>query len=35
MFDDFKAMPVHGKIPYGEAEQASPLWVKHELKDFM
>jgi formate dehydrogenase subunit gamma len=31
MFDDFKAMLLHGKIPYEEAKEISPLWVKDEL----
>jgi formate dehydrogenase subunit gamma len=35
MFDDFKAMLLHGKIPYDEAKEASPLWVKNELASFM
>jgi len=30
MFDDFKAMILHGKIPYEEAKEMSPLWVKNE-----
>jgi len=31
MFDDFKAMFVHGRIPYDEAKEAAPLWVEQEL----
>jgi formate dehydrogenase subunit gamma len=31
MFDDFKAMILHGKIPYEEAAEMSPLWVKKEI----
>ncbi|HEU20363.1 MAG TPA: formate dehydrogenase [Deltaproteobacteria bacterium] len=31
MFDDFKAMFLHGMIPYGEAEETAPKWVKTEL----
>ncbi len=31
MVDDFKAMLLHGKIPYDEAEDMSPLWVKDEM----
>jgi len=31
MFKDFKAMFLHGLIPYEEAEEVAPLWVKHEL----
>jgi formate dehydrogenase subunit gamma len=31
MFDDFKAMMVHGKIPYEEARATSPLWVEKEI----
>lgn len=31
MFDDFKAMFLHGKIPYDEAAEMSPLWVKKEI----
>lgn len=31
MVDDFKAMLLHGKIPYDEAEEMSPLWVKDEM----
>ena len=30
MFDDFKAMILHGKIPYEEAKEMSPLWVEKE-----
>ncbi|MCE5281719.1 MAG: cytochrome b/b6 domain-containing protein [Deltaproteobacteria bacterium] len=31
MFDDFKAMILHGKIPYDEAKDVSPLWVSREI----
>jgi formate dehydrogenase subunit gamma len=31
MFDDFKAMFLHGRIPYGEAREVAPLWVEREL----
>ncbi|OPY10828.1 MAG: formate dehydrogenase-N subunit gamma [Syntrophus sp. PtaB.Bin001] len=31
MFDDFKAMFLHGKIPYEEAKEMAPLWVKNEV----
>jgi formate dehydrogenase subunit gamma len=31
MFDDFKAMFLHGKIPYDEAKEISPLWVEKEI----
>ncbi|NLA42256.1 MAG: formate dehydrogenase [Smithella sp.] len=31
MFDDFKAMFLHGKIPYTEATEMSPLWVQKEI----
>lgn len=31
MLDDFKAMMLHGKIPYDEALEMSPLWVEKEL----
>ncbi len=31
MFDDFKAMILHGRIPYDEAAEMSPLWVKKEI----
>ena len=31
MFDDFKSMIIHGKIPYDEAKEMSPLWVKEEI----
>jgi len=31
MFDDFKAMILHGKIPYDEAREVSPLWVEKEV----
>ena len=31
MFDDFKAMFRHGKIPYEEAKEMSPLWVENEI----
>jgi formate dehydrogenase subunit gamma len=31
MFDDFKAMILHGKIPYEEAKEMSPKWVEKEL----
>lgn len=31
MFDDFKAMILHGKIPYEEAKETAPLWVEKEI----
>jgi len=31
MFDDFKAMFLHGKIPYEEAKEMAPLWVEKEI----
>jgi formate dehydrogenase subunit gamma len=31
MFDDFKAMFLHGKIPYEEAKEMAPLWVEREI----
>jgi formate dehydrogenase subunit gamma len=31
MFDDFKAMFLHGKIPYEEAKEMAPLWVENEI----
>jgi len=31
MFDDFKAMFLHGKIPYEEAKEIAPIWVEREL----
>ena len=31
MFDDFKAMFLHGRIPYEEAEEVAPLWVQGEI----
>lgn len=31
MVHDFQAMLLHGKIPYEEAKEASPLWVKNEV----
>ncbi len=31
MFDDFKAMFLHGEIPYDEAREMSPLWVEKEI----
>lgn len=31
MLDDFKAMILHGKIPYEEAKEMSPKWVEKEL----
>jgi len=31
MFDDFKAMFLHGKIPYEEAREIAPLWVEKEI----
>ena len=31
MFDDFKAMILHGRIPYDEAREQSPLWVEKEV----
>ncbi|MGL4447219.1 MAG: cytochrome b/b6 domain-containing protein [Shewanella sp.] len=30
-FDDFKAMMVHGNVPYHDAAEYTPLWVKHEI----
>lgn len=31
MSSDFKAMFLHGKIPYKEASEAAPLWVRNDL----
>jgi formate dehydrogenase subunit gamma len=31
MFDEFKSMFIHGRIPYKKAEKDSPLWVEREL----
>ncbi|MEN6474462.1 MAG: cytochrome b/b6 domain-containing protein [Syntrophaceae bacterium] len=31
MFDDFKAMFLHGRIPYEEAAEVAPLWVQGEI----
>jgi len=31
MLADFKAMILHGKIPYDEAREVSPLWVEKEV----
>jgi len=31
MFDDFKAMILHGKISYEEAREMSPKWVENEI----
>jgi len=31
MFDDFKSMILHGKIPYEEAREMSPEWVEKEI----
>jgi formate dehydrogenase subunit gamma len=31
MFHDFKAMFLHGKIPYQEASEVAPLWVEQEI----
>lgn len=31
MFDDFKAMFLHGKISYEEAKEMAPLWVEKEI----
>ncbi len=31
MFHDFKAMFLHGKIPYEEAHEVAPLWVHQEI----
>lgn len=31
MMDDFKAMFFHGMIPYKDAEEKSPLWVKNDI----
>ncbi len=31
MFDDFKSMILHGKIPYEEAKEMAPLWVEKEI----
>ncbi|MBR9728393.1 cytochrome b/b6 domain-containing protein [Shewanella intestini] len=30
-FDDFKAMMLHGKVPYHDAAQYTPLWVEKEI----
>ncbi len=31
MVDDFKAMFLHGRIPYEDAAEKSPLWVKNDI----
>jgi formate dehydrogenase subunit gamma len=31
MFHDFKAMFLHGKIPYEEAQEVAPLWVQEDI----
>jgi formate dehydrogenase subunit gamma len=31
MYDGFKSMILHGKIPYDEAREMSPLWVEKEI----
>ncbi|NMC96581.1 MAG: formate dehydrogenase [Deltaproteobacteria bacterium] len=31
MFDDFKAMILHGKISYEEAKEMAPRWVEKEI----
>ncbi|KPN76922.1 cytochrome b/b6 domain-containing protein [Shewanella xiamenensis] len=30
-FDDFKAMMLHGNVPYHDAAEYTPLWVKNEI----
>ena len=30
-FDDFKAMMIHGKVPYHDAAEYTPLWVEQEI----
>ena len=30
-FDDFKAMMLHGKVPYHDAAEYTPLWVQEEV----
>lgn len=30
-FDDFKAMMPHGNVPYHDAAEYTPLWVKNEI----
>lgn len=30
-FDDFKAMMIHGNVPYHDAAEYTPLWVKNEI----
>ncbi|MGL5359280.1 MAG: cytochrome b/b6 domain-containing protein [Shewanella sp.] len=30
-FDDFKAMMVHGNVPYHDAAEYTPLWVANEI----
>jgi formate dehydrogenase subunit gamma len=30
-FDDFKAMMVHGNVPYHDAAEYTPLWVEQEI----
>ncbi len=30
-FDDFKAMMVHGNVPYHDAAEYTPLWVEKEI----
>ena len=34
MFDDFKAMFLHGKFPYEKARKMSPVWVEKEIITF-
>ena len=31
LFDDFKAMMIHGNVPYHDAAEYTPLWVKNEI----
>lgn len=31
MFDDFKAMFLHGRIAYEEAKEVAPLWVQNDI----
>lgn len=30
-FDDFKAMMIHGNVPYHDAAEYTPLWVEKEI----
>ncbi|QDF67801.1 formate dehydrogenase [Shewanella sp. SNU WT4] len=30
-FDDFKAMMIHGNVPYHDAAEYTPLWVEQEI----